>query len=67
MNTLNDFFERLTNIIFNHNGIIDKFIGDALMAVFGTLEEEREPEYDCVAAALEFKDTIRQMNSSKLR
>jgi len=35
------------------------------MAVFGTLEDELDPEYDCVAAALEFKETIRIMNASK--
>jgi hypothetical protein len=34
------------------------------MAVFGTLDDEKDPEYNCVAAALEFKETMREMNAS---
>lgn len=33
---LSDFRERMVQEIFKHNGSIDKFIGDAIMATFGT-------------------------------
>ena len=33
---LSDFRGRLTSIVFHHGGSVDKFIGDAIMATFGT-------------------------------
>ncbi|KAI9218273.1 hypothetical protein BC828DRAFT_389092 [Blastocladiella britannica] len=68
---LNDYFERLVQIVFKYNGVVDKFIGDELMAVFGTLAEENtDPTYsvlNSVMAALEFKTAIESMNHDRGR
>jgi len=32
---LNDYFNAMSQIIFEHKGTVDKFIGDAIMAIFG--------------------------------
>jgi adenylate cyclase len=45
---------------------VDKYIGDALMAVFGTLENEVDPEYRAVRACLEFKDAIKELNTERV-
>jgi adenylate cyclase len=59
---LNDFFERLVKIVFKYNGVLDKYIGDCLMAAFGTLPDQEDAEYNAVCAALEFKEAIAEMN-----
>ena len=52
-------------IVFHYGGIVDKYIGDALMAVFGTIEDEPEAEFRAVSAGLEFQRAIRQMNEER--
>jgi adenylate cyclase len=65
VNLLNDYFERLVKIVFKYDGVVDKYIGDELMAVFGTIEEEPDPEYRAVAAGIEFQTAISQMNRER--
>ncbi|KAL2916432.1 hypothetical protein HK105_203862 [Polyrhizophydium stewartii] len=64
---LNDYFERLVRIVFRYNGVIDKYIGDALMAVFGTLDDDVDAEFRAVAAAFEFKKAVKDMNEDRKR
>jgi adenylate cyclase len=64
---LNEYFERLVEVVFKRHGVLDKFIGDALMASWGTLEgsDLKENVYHCVAAAIDFRDTIRDLNMER--
>ena len=63
---LNDFFERLVKIVFKHGGVLDKYIGDCLMASFGTLAgQEEQAELKAVSAALEFKEAIAEINQER--
>lgn len=57
----------MVNVVFKYDGIVDKYIGDALMAVFGTLEEEKDPEFRAVCACLDFKKAIAEMNEERVR
>ena len=50
-NIINDFFTRMLKIVFKYEGSVDKFLGDALMVLFGAPiahhdDPEREYEYD---------------------
>ena len=62
---LNDFFERLVKIVFKYDGVLDKYIGDCLMAAFGTLPDQEDAVYNAVCAALEFKEAVREMNEER--
>ncbi len=53
---LNKFFTIMVDIIFNNNGILDKFLGDQLMAVFGSLPSENSAPYGAVKSAIEMQE-----------
>lgn len=48
---LNYYFSRMTNIVFEYDGTLDKYMGDGLMAVFGApMEKEGDAERAILAA-----------------
>jgi len=59
---LNNFFSEMTEIIFKHNGTLDKFIGDAIMAVFGAPLECGDHAQRAIVAALEMMEKLRGLN-----
>jgi adenylate cyclase len=56
--TLNEYFEKMIEVIFKYGGTLDKFIGDGLMAVFGAPLEDSYQERNAVAAALEMQQAL---------
>jgi len=59
---LNNFFSEMTEIIFRHNGTLDKFIGDGIMAVFGAPLECADHAERAIVAALEMMDKLSELN-----
>jgi adenylate cyclase len=68
MSWLNEYMEAMTQIVLSHGGVVDKFIGDAIMAVFGvpiprTTEEEIAKEaQQAVHCALEMAAALKVLN-----
>lgn len=64
---VNRFFETMSSIIVKHNGLIDKYIGDAVMAVFGIGESVKtDPEKDAqnaVSCASEMRKSLNKFNT----
>lgn len=58
---LNQFFRRMTDIIFDYNGTLDKYIGDAIMAVFGAPIERENDAERAIMAALEMRKALFDM------
>ncbi len=57
---LNEYLHEMTDVIFNYQGTVDKYIGDGIMAIFGAPRLPDEPQNDqhatqSVAAALEMQ------------
>jgi len=49
---LNDYFTETTDIVFSYEGVVDKFLGDGVMAVFGAPVAHGEGEMDDVSRAV---------------
>ena len=58
---LNSFFAQMTDIIFQYGGTLDKYIGDALMAVFGAPMEKPDDPERAVQAAQTMMKTLQAM------
>ncbi|TVR28766.1 MAG: adenylate/guanylate cyclase domain-containing protein, partial [Spirochaetaceae bacterium] len=57
---LNEYFTEAVEIIVNYRGYIDKFIGDAIMAVWGVpLVSEAEDAVNAVSCAVEIQERVR--------
>ncbi|MDQ7010812.1 MAG: adenylate/guanylate cyclase domain-containing protein [Mariprofundaceae bacterium] len=58
---LNEYFDMMVNIIHKYHGVLDKFIGDELMAVFGLLTTAEAGPLDAVRAAMEMQDAVQAL------
>ena len=58
---LNEYFDAMVNIIFKHNGILDKFIGDELMAVFGLVGDGDHGSLNAVRCAMEMRQAVHNL------
>lgn len=59
---LNEYFTCMTDILFKNEGMLDKFVGDQVMAVFGHISDEESGARAAVRAALEMqKATVELM------
>jgi len=59
---LNEHFTAMTEIVFQHNGTLDKYIGDELMAVFGSPLSAADDAERCVRAALAIQAKNAELN-----
>jgi adenylate cyclase len=60
---LNEYFEKVVEIVFRNGGTLDKFIGDGVMAVFGAPQDDPYQEEHAVRTALEIRDELRLLSA----
>lgn len=63
---LNDYFHVLGQEIFRHDGTIDKFIGDAVLAIFGSPETDPFHAWKAVCAAIEMHARMHAVNERRI-
>jgi len=59
---LNSFFSVMGGIVFKHSGIVDKYLGDGFLALFGAPVASTEDADHAVAAAFEMKHSLPAVN-----
>jgi len=62
---LNEYLSRMTDIIFKYEGTLDKYIGDAIMAVFGAPLDMPDHAARCVRAGLEMRERLLEFNAER--
>ncbi|WP_414639383.1 adenylate/guanylate cyclase domain-containing protein [Archangium sp.] len=63
---LNEFFSLMAGVVFRHEGNLDKFIGDCVMAVWGPPSPHADDPARALRAALEMQDAVQVMNGSRV-
>ncbi|MBC7792787.1 MAG: adenylate/guanylate cyclase domain-containing protein, partial [Clostridia bacterium] len=63
---LNEYFNEMVEIVFRYDGFLNKFIGDALMAVYNVPIEQTVPELRAVRTALEMLDALHRLNGVRV-
>ncbi|MEG4288220.1 adenylate/guanylate cyclase domain-containing protein [Microcoleus sp. C2C3] len=68
LNWLNNYLEAMTDCIMDHGGVVDKYIGDAIMAVFGVpfchseYPEIQKDALNAVAACIAMHEKLHELN-----
>lgn len=59
---LNDYFTDMVDVVFAHNGILDKYIGDMIMAVFGSVRSRQDDAANAVLVGSRMMMALRELN-----
>jgi len=60
---LNDFFSPITEVIFNNNGTVDKYVGDMVMAFWGAPLKDESHEHNALSAALQMMTVAQSLST----
>jgi len=63
---LNEYFESMVEAIFKNKGTLDKYIGDAIMAVFGSPLPLKDHAWRAVQTAVEMRHRLADFNARRL-
>ena len=58
---LNEYLTAMTNEVFQHDGLLDKYMGDAIMAVFGAPLDQPDHAHRACLTALAMMKALRQL------
>jgi class 3 adenylate cyclase len=65
--SLNEYFEVMVEVIAGHEGVLDKYIGDGLMVVFGSPVPQPDHVARAVITALEMQAALQSLNLKRMQ
>lgn len=65
LETLNEYFADLVPVVFAHHGSIDKYMGDGILAVFGSPEPDPCHHEHAVRAAVKLQAAVARLNAER--
>jgi len=63
--SLNDYFSTMVDVIVQHHGMVDKYIGDAIMAIFGNPEKYEDMAFRSVSSAFGMLEALKLFNEGQ--
>jgi adenylate cyclase len=60
---LNEYFTDMVDIVFAHHGVLDKYMGDMIMAVFGSVLQNADDPDDAVTVGNSMMVGLRELNA----
>ncbi|HBC41811.1 MAG TPA: adenylate/guanylate cyclase domain-containing protein [Pseudanabaena sp.] len=63
---LNEYFETMVEAVFNYKGTLDKYIGDAIMAVFGSPLPIPDHAWMAVQTAIDMRHRLKEFNVKRI-
>jgi len=64
---INDYLTIQTDKVIKHNGFLDKFVGDCVMAVYGIPVPKDDDTYRAVRTAIDIRESVKKLNSIRER
>jgi adenylate cyclase len=65
VNTLNEYFEVMVEILFKYSGTLDKFVGDEIIGLFGSPIAIEDAPFKAVACALAMLHALEEFNHTR--
>lgn len=63
---LDDYFAQMTQVVKGHDGVVNKFLGDGMLAVWGVPERLENHALGAVRAALDMLKVVEEMNGARV-
>jgi adenylate cyclase len=58
---LNEYLTEMTNLVFKYDGLLDKYMGDAIMAVYGAPLDQPDHAFRACRTALDMMDELKKL------
>lgn len=62
---LNEYFSAMVEVVIRYDGVVNKFIGDALMAIYNVPVPQSRPELRAVCTALDMIASLGRLNAAR--